>query len=170
MTCVSTTDHPIDPNTVLRRCRPSWDTYFMRLAAVVAQRGTCDRKLVGALLVLERRILATGYNGAPAGSPSCDDLGKHELVDINGRPSCVRTIHAEDNAIIQCALHGVAARGATVYVTAMPCIDCAKRIIQLRASRVVYGEPYSSARSGNLDIPKMFADAGIEAVELVTSL
>lgn len=117
--------------------RPSWDEYFMDIAFTVAQRSTCDRAHVGAVLVRDRRILATGYNGAPAGLPHCDDVG-HLMVDGH----CVRTLHAEQNAIIQAALHGVSIQGATAYVTHQPCLTCAKMLINAGIRRVVYAGNY----------------------------
>jgi len=117
--------------------RPSWDDYFMEIAFTVAQRSTCDRAHVGAVLVRDRRILATGYNGAPAGLPHCDDVG-HLMVDGH----CVRTLHAEQNAIIQGALHGVSTQGATAYVTHQPCLTCAKMLINAGIRRVVYAGDY----------------------------
>lgn len=88
--------------------RPDWDSYFMKIAHAVSERSTCDRAFVGAVLVLDKRILTTGFNGSPAGQPHCDEIG-HLLVDGH----CARTIHAETNAIIQAALHGVSTRGST---------------------------------------------------------
>lgn len=120
--------------------RPKWDDYFMSLAYLVSTRATCDRKKVGAVLVKDRRIIATGYNGAPAGMPDCYDIG-HELKQIDGRESCVRTLHAESNAIDFAGNESV---GATVYTTAIPCYDCAKRIVNAKVVRIVYGEYYAS--------------------------
>lgn len=117
--------------------RPDWDTYFMTIAHDVAARSTCDRALVGAVLVREKRILTTGFNGSPAGLPHCDDVG-HLMVDGH----CVRTIHAEANSIIQAALHGVSTKGATCYVTHMPCLSCAKMLINAGVVRIVYHKNY----------------------------
>lgn len=117
--------------------RPSWDDYFMGITQQVAQRGTCDRARVGAIIVKERRILTTGYNGAPAGLPHCDEIGH---LMIGGH--CVRTLHAEQNAIIQAALHGVSVAGGTIYVTHQPCLTCAKMIINAGLKRVVYAGQY----------------------------
>ena len=108
----------------------------------VAQRSTCDRAHVGCVLVRERRILTTGYNGAPAGLPHCDEVG-HLLIDGH----CVRTLHAEQNAIIQGALHGVSIVGATAYVTHEPCLTCAKMLINAGVRRVVYAGNYPDANS-----------------------
>jgi dCMP deaminase len=121
--------------------RPSWDDYFLEIAYVVAKRATCDRKLVGAVIVDERhRIVATGYNGAPAGMVHCDENG-HDLKEIDGRMSCIRSLHAESNALDDA---GRRARGCTLYVTVTPCFECAKRIVNAGIVRVVYGEHYQS--------------------------
>jgi dCMP deaminase len=117
--------------------RPEWDIYFMKIAHVVALRSTCDRALVGTVMVLEKRILTTGFNGSPAGLPHCDEAG-HLMVDGH----CVRTIHAEANAIIQAALHGVSTKGSTCYVTHFPCIQCAKMLINSGVVRIVYDQQY----------------------------
>ena len=117
--------------------RPSWDEYFMGIAFQVASRATCDRAHVGAVIVRERRILTTGYNGAPRGLPHCDEVGH---LMINGH--CVRTLHAEQNAIIQAAYHGISIKGGTIYVTHQPCLTCAKMIINAGLVRVVYAGDY----------------------------
>ena len=117
--------------------RPSWDEYFMGITFQVAKRSTCDRAMVGAIIVKDRRILTTGYNGAPSGLPHCDAVG--HLV-VNGH--CVRTLHAEQNAIIQAALHGISVAGSTIYVTHQPCLTCAKMIINAGIRRVVYAGDY----------------------------
>lgn len=136
--------------------RPSWDSYFSKIAAVVATRATCDRKWVGAVIVDERhRILACGYNGSPCGTPHCDDAG-HEMRDIDGRQSCVRTIHAEANALIDA---GAKARGCTLYVTCMPCHGCAKLVASAGIKRVVYAEEYRSQNT-DLTVP-LFEAAGV---------
>jgi dCMP deaminase len=121
--------------------RPSWDEYFMMMARdVVAQRATCLRRKVGAVVVRNKRILTTGYNGSPPGMPHCTDVGCWE---VEGH--CIRTIHAEQNAIAQAALHGVSTEGATIYVTAAPCINCAKLLIASGISRVVYSDKYTDS-------------------------
>jgi len=117
--------------------RPSWDEYFMGITRQVALRGTCDRARVGAIIVKDRRILTTGYNGSPAGLPHCDDVG-HLMVEGH----CVRTLHAEQNAIIQAARHGIDVEGGTMYVTHQPCLVCAKMIINAGVKRVIYGGDY----------------------------
>jgi dCMP deaminase len=136
------------------RSRPSWDEYFLQIAFTVAQRSTCDRAHVGCVLVRDRRILTTGYNGAPAGLPHCDDAG-HLMVDGH----CVRTLHAEQNALIQAALHGVGTEGATAYVTHQPCLTCAKMLINAGVRRVVYAGNYPD------DYSRQFlVAAGVELV------
>lgn len=117
--------------------RPDWDSYFMKIASAVSERSTCDRAMVGCVLVRDKRILTTGFNGSPAGQDHCDEIG-HLMVDGH----CVRTIHAETNAIIQAALHGVSTRDATCYVTHLPCINCTKALINAGITRIVYGEAY----------------------------
>ena len=136
--------------------KPTWDAYFMAMAQLASTRGTCDRKQVGAVLVREKRVLATGYNGAPRGWDNCDEVG-HLLMDINGRQSCIRTIHAEHNAILQCALHGVSSVGATCYTTASPCFDCLKMLAQVGVREIVCLEHYDSARSGSV-VPFYYAN------------
>lgn len=117
--------------------RPSWDDYFMRITFQVAKRSTCPRAAVGTVIVRDKRILTTGYNGAPTGLPHCTDAG---CLVVNGH--CVRTLHAEQNAIIQGALHGVDVSGSTMYVTHQPCLVCAKMIINAGIERVVYAGQY----------------------------
>ncbi|HEX7568385.1 MAG TPA: cytidine/deoxycytidylate deaminase family protein [Anaerolineaceae bacterium] len=117
--------------------RPDWDSYFLKIAFAVSERSTCDRALVGCVLVLDKRILTTGFNGSPAGQPHCDEVG-HLLVEGH----CVRTIHAETNAIIQAALHGVSSKGSTCYLTHFPCIHCTKVLINAGIVRLVYSEDY----------------------------
>ncbi len=117
--------------------RPDWDTYFMNIAYSVSTRSTCDRAFVGCVLVRDKRILTTGFNGSPSGQPHCDEVG-HLLVDGH----CIRTIHAETNAIIQAALHGISTRDSTCYVTHFPCINCTKALINAGISRLVYHIAY----------------------------
>lgn len=121
-----------------------WDSYFMKMAQHVATRATCDRKHVGAVVVADdRTILASGYNGAPRGLPECDDVG-HHLKNLGGRDSCIRTIHAEANAIINAARTGVSLVGGTLYVTCSPCYECAKLIVNVGIKTVYSGEHYES--------------------------
>lgn len=136
--------------------RPSWDEYFTDLAFGIAQRGTCDRAQVGAVIVRDRRVLTTGYNGSPAGLPHCDDVG-HLMIDNH----CVRTLHAEQNAIIQAALHGISVQGATCYVTHQPCLTCAKMIINAGIVRVIYAGNYPDENSR-----QFLAEAGVDLIHM----
>lgn len=133
--------------------RVGWDVYFMRLAYATAMRASCPRKQVGALVVRpDRRIVASGYNGAPRGMPSCDEAGCDVRVLPGGKPegSCVRTLHAESNAL---ELAGSGAHGCTLYVSCIPCRECAMRIVQAGIARVFYHEFYDSRGSHeSLDI------------------
>lgn len=127
--------------------RKTWDSYFMDLAEKVAEdRPTCDRLHVGALLVKDNRIIATGFNGSISGHSHCDDEG--HLMYENG---CKRTIHAEMNAILQCAKEGIPTKGATAYVTHYPCPDCMKHLNQSGVKRVVYKEHYSHRYENNFN-------------------
>jgi dCMP deaminase len=121
--------------------RASWDEYFMSIAQVVATRSTCSRKYVGAVIVRNRTILSTGYNGSIRGMPHCSDVG-HMMEDGH----CVATIHAEANAIIQSARNGVSIEGAAVYVTASPCWNCFKQIANSGIGRICFGEFYRDQR------------------------
>lgn len=122
--------------------RPSWDHYFLNIAYEVANRSTCDRAQVGAVIVKDKRILTTGYNGSPSGLAHCTEVG---CLMENGH--CIRTLHAEQNAIIQAALHGVSTAGGTIYVTHQPCFLCAKMIINAGIKEIVYGQEYPDDRS-----------------------
>lgn len=126
--------------------RPDWDTYFMNIVREVAKRGTCDRGRTGAILVRDKRILATGYVGAPKGMPHCDEEG-HELVEMfdeEGQISkhCVRTSHAEMNALAQAVREGVKIDGSTVYCKLEPCYACAKILVNAGIKRVVCEKRY----------------------------
>lgn len=124
--------------------RPDWDDYWMTFAQAASQRGTCDRKKVGAVIVVENFIVSTGYNGAAPGEPHCDVAG-HDLVELaNGTKNCVRAVHAEENAILQAARRGVAVRGGTVYTNTFPCWPCARKIITAGLVRVVFNAPYNN--------------------------
>jgi dCMP deaminase len=138
------------------RERASWDRYFMNIAREVATRSTCDRKHVGSVIVRDKTILSTGYNGSVRGLPHCDDDG-HMMEDGH----CVRTIHAETNAIIQAAKNGTAIDGATIYVTASPCWPCFKTIANAGIRKIVFGEFYRDQR-----IFQMSTALGIELMEL----
>ena len=121
--------------------RVSWDEYFMNIARVVATRATCDRKHVGAVLVRDKTILSTGYNGSIRGLPHCSEAG-HMMEDGH----CVRTVHAEANAIIQAAKNGVNINGAFLYTTASPCWNCFKLIVNAGMRRILFGEFYRDDR------------------------
>jgi len=124
--------------------RPEWDEYFMRLAHLAATRATCDRKHVGAVIVRDRRVMATGYNGSPPGLPHCDDVG-HDLVETtDGKQNCVRTVHAEMNALLQAAATGAAVKGSTVYTNTYPCWNCAKAILGAGITAVVTDADYNN--------------------------
>ncbi|HJN16367.1 MAG TPA: cytidine/deoxycytidylate deaminase family protein [Armatimonadota bacterium] len=126
--------------------RPSWDEYFLEICAVVAKRSTCLRRRIGAILVKERRILTTGYNGPPRGLRHCAEMGgchREKLGIPSGqRQELCRALHAEQNAIIQAALHGVSTEGGSVYITNQPCVLCAKMLINAGIKRVVYRGEY----------------------------
>lgn len=117
--------------------RPDWPYYFMDIAERVAQRSTCPRLAVGAVIVKQKRILATGYNGAPSGMDHCIDVGCLMVDD-----HCVRTLHAEQNAIIQAAQFGVSTEGSEIYCTSSPCLSCAKMIINAGVRKVWFSEGY----------------------------
>lgn len=125
--------------------RPNWDQYFMEMAELAAKRATCLRRKVGAVLVKDRRILATGYNGAPKKLPHCEETGclrKQKNVPSGQRHEICRGIHAEQNLIAQSALHGVKTEGATVYCTDQPCSICTKLLINAGIKRIYYKNPY----------------------------
>ena len=121
--------------------RASWDEYFMKIAIQAATRSTCDRKHVGAVIVKDKTILSTGYNGSIRGLPHCDDIGH---IMENGH--CIATVHAEANAIIQAAKNGTAIDGADIYVTASPCWNCFKLIANSGIKRICYLEFYRDER------------------------
>ena len=126
--------------------RPSWDQYFMEMAEVTQKRSTCMRRQVGAVIVKDRRIMATGYNGAPIGIKHCEERGgclRQKLnVPSGQRHELCMALHAEQNAIIQAAKMGVSINKATLYCTHQPCVICSKMIINAGISRVVYKYPY----------------------------
>ncbi|MCM8786059.1 MAG: cytidine/deoxycytidylate deaminase family protein [Candidatus Omnitrophica bacterium] len=125
--------------------RPDWDTYFMEIALLVSKRSTCLRRKVGAVLVKEKRILATGYNGAPIGLAHCKEVGciREKLKIPSGeRHELCRGLHAEQNAILQAAYHGVSIKGSILYITCHPCSVCAKMIINAGIEEIVIKEGY----------------------------
>ncbi|MFN4227746.1 MAG: deoxycytidylate deaminase [Candidatus Ratteibacteria bacterium] len=125
--------------------RPDWDNYFMEIAQLVSKRSTCLRRKVGAVLVKEKRILATGYNGAPTGLAHCKEVGcvREKLKIPSGeRHELCRGLHAEQNAILQSAYHGVSIKGSKLYITCHPCSVCAKMIINAGIEEVIIKEGY----------------------------
>jgi dCMP deaminase len=138
------------------RVRASWDEYFMNIAREVSTRSTCDRKFVGAVIVRDKSILATGYNGSVRGLPHCDEDG-HLMEDGH----CVRTVHAEANAIVQAARNGVRIEAASIYVTASPCWGCFRLIANAGIARIGFGEFYRDQR-----IFEVATRLGIELVDM----
>ena len=139
--------------------RPSWHEYFLQLARQAATRSTCLRRQVGAVLVRDKRLLSTGYNGSPRGTAHCLDVGclREQMGIPSGeRQELCRAIHAEQNAIIQAAVHGIAIEGATLYATLQPCILCAKMLINCGVREIYYLEGYPDELS-----LQMFEEAGV---------
>ena len=136
--------------------RASWEEYFMNIAKQVATRSTCDRKYVGAVIVRDRTILSTGYNGSIRGMPHCDEAG--HMMENN---HCVATIHAEANAVLQAAKNGVRIEDAEVYITASPCWQCFKMMANAGIKKIYYGEFYRDER-----IFETAKKIGIELVHL----
>jgi len=136
--------------------RVSWGTYFMNIAVEVSTRSTCDRKHVGAVIVRNKTILSTGYNGSIKGLPHCDDVG-HEMVEGH----CIRTTHAEANAIAQAAKNGVKIDSGEIYVTASPCYNCFKLIANSGIQTIYYKELYRDNR-----ISKRAKEVGIKLVNI----
>jgi dCMP deaminase len=142
--------------------RPSWDAYFITLVDQVAQRATCDRGKSGCIITKEKRILCTGYVGAPPGFPHCSEEGHllRKVIDDDGtaRQHCVRTIHAEQNAICQAARYGISLQDTVLYCTMEPCRVCALLIISVGIKKVVARKKYHAAK----DTRELFHKAGIE--------
>ncbi len=133
--------------------RPTWETYFMDITQLVARRSTCIRRAVGAIIVKDKRILSTGYNGAPTGIKHCVDIGcLREKMNVTSgeRHELCRGIHAEQNAIIQAAYHGVSIKDAVLYCTNFPCSICAKMIINAGIRRIYYQSGYADELSREL--------------------
>ncbi|MBI2411105.1 MAG: cytidine/deoxycytidylate deaminase family protein [Candidatus Kerfeldbacteria bacterium] len=132
-----------DMTEVVKHVRPSWDDYFMSIARIVSTRATCDRLHTGTVLVKDKRIVSTGYNGSPPGLEHCDDVG-HLMEDGH----CVRTVHGEHNALLQvAAIGGVSTRGTTLYMLYAPCIHCCKYIVAAGVAKVVIWKLYRGAQS-----------------------
>jgi len=142
--------------------RKSWDEYFMSIAEAVAERATCDRGKTGCIIVKDNRILSTGYVGSVRGGPHCDDVGHqfkktyHEDSSITNH--CVRTVHAEQNAICQASQYGIPIKGATFYCKLEPCFVCAKMLINAGIKRVVAQKAYHSSQ----DSREIFKQAGVK--------
>lgn len=136
--------------------RPSWDEFFLGLAEYVSQMGTCDRLRVGAVLVRDKHVLSMGFNGSPPGHPHCDEIG-HLMID----GSCLRTRHAEFNAIAQAIKHQIDLKGATAYLTDSPCEDCARALIREGIRRVVFRRKYRKEEPLEL-----LRKAGVEVVHM----
>ncbi len=144
--------------------RSSWHQYFMDIAFLVSERSTCIRRRVGAVSVKDKRILATGYNGAPSGVPHCLEVGclRQQLKVPSGqRHEICRGIHAEQNVIIQAALHGISLKGAELYCTTFPCFICSKMLINCGITRIWISENYPDEFSAG-----MLKDAGVEVIHL----
>jgi dCMP deaminase len=148
----------------LENSRPSWDDYFMDITRLVAKRTTCLRRAVGAIIVKDKRILATGYNGAPANVRHCQEVGcmRQQLnVESGQRHELCRGIHAEQNAIIQAAYHGVSVKGASLYSTTQPCSICAKMIINAGIDTIYYDAGYADELA-----QEMFSEAGLTLIQV----
>jgi dCMP deaminase len=147
--------------------RPSWKTYFMDIACLVAKRSTCTRRAVGAIIVKDRRVLSTGYNGVPSHITHCVDVGclrEKMQVPSGERHELCRGIHAEQNAIIQAAYHGVSIKGAALFCTNQPCSICAKMIINAGISRIIYQSGYADPLA-----IEMLDEAEVELIHLESS-
>ena len=144
--------------------RPSWDDYFLELADAASRRATCDRGKSGCVIVRDKQVLATGYVGSPTGLPHCDDVGHlmKKVIQENGEISehCLRTVHAEQNAICQAAKRGISIEGATVYTRMTPCRTCAMLLINCGIQKVVCERKYQLSEESE----QLFAEAGIELV------
>ena len=145
--------------------RPTWDEYFLGLIGPIGKRGTCDRGRSGSVIVSPHNtILATGYVGAPPGQPHCDEVGHmmRTVIEENGNQSqhCVRTLHAEENAILQCAKDGIRLEGATIYCKMVPCYNCAMRIVRVGIKKLVAQKRYHADKLSM----ELFDKAGVKIV------
>ena len=143
--------------------RLSWDEYFMGIVDLVKERSTCMRRHVGALIVKDKRILSTGYNGAPMGCPHCEEIGclRMEMNIPSGtRHELCRAVHAEQNAIVQAAYHGISLKDSVLYVTDSPCVICAKLAINAGISKIIYKGEYPDELSH-----KLLSEAGVRIVK-----
>ncbi|HEB12309.1 MAG TPA: cytidine deaminase [Actinobacteria bacterium] len=147
--------------------RPSWDEYFLDIVVQVARRSTCLRRQTGAVIVKDKRTLATGYNGAPMGLAHCCDVGclrDERKIESGARHELCRGLHAEQNAVIQAAFHGVSIKGAVIYCTHQPCTLCAKMIINSGIREIIFISSYPDELAVEL-----LKEAGIKQVQLSTS-
>jgi len=143
--------------------RPSWQQYFMQMAYLAARRSTCLRRAVGAVMVRDNQILATGYNGSPKGTPHCAEVGclrEQQNVPSGQKHELCRGVHAEQNAIIQAAISGSSTRGAELYCTHQPCSICARLIINAEIKTVYVAETYPDALAEQL-----FKEAGVDLIQ-----
>lgn len=158
--------HKQTENEGVKLSRPSWPEYFMAITKMVAKRATCLRREVGAILVKDKRILATGYNGAPAGLKHCAEVGclrENASIPSGTRHELCRGLHAEQNVIIQAAYHGIPINGAAIYCTNKPCVICSKMIINAGIKKIYYEEGYDDPLAD-----QMLAEAGLKVLRLST--
>jgi len=144
--------------------RPTWEEYFMEITRLVAKRATCLRRQVGAVLVMDKRLLATGYNGAPSGLAHCLEVGclrEEKQIPSGERHELCRGLHAEQNVIIQAAFHGIRIQGSILYCTNLPCAICTKMIINAGIKEIIYEGGYEDTLSR-----EMLLEAGIPARQL----
>ena len=146
--------------------RPDWDNYFMEIAQVVARRGNCSRRQVAAVIVKENRVISTGYNGTPRGITNCCDGGcprcGSDTPSGSNLSECL-CCHAEENAIVQAAYHGIRLKGAIMYCTLSPCLLCAKMIINAGFTKVIYADVYKFSEQTKA----LFKEAGVKCVQMV---
>jgi len=149
------------------RTRPSWDEYFLGIMDAISKRGTCDRGYSGAVIAKNKCILTTGYVGSPSGLPHCDEEGHEMHTVINGDKSksrhCIRTTHAEQNAIVQAARYGIAIEGATLYLNMEPCYTCAKLAINAGIEKVICRRRYHAGQRTR----EVLKEAGVELIVLL---
>jgi len=149
-----------------KNTRPSWDEYFMSIAELIGSRATCARGRTGCVIVRDRQILVTGYVGSPVGMPHCDEVGHemHKVINDDGTESehCIRTVHAEQNAISQAAKLGVSVNGATVYSHMMPCYVCGKILVNAGIKKFVANKDYHASAKTK----KLFSQAGVDFILL----
>lgn len=150
--------------------RPSWDEYFIKIMEMVGSRGSCDRGRAGCVITRDNRIIATGYAGSPSGLPHCDEVGHemHTVVREDGLTTrhCIRTVHAEQNAICEAARMGTPLNGATLYIKMTPCYTCAKMIINTGIKRVVCAQDHHDGERTK----QIFKEAGLDFVLLSPEL